>query len=159
MSSSTARQQVAESAVSWACRLENIVSDIKSADPSLTVEAVSSMLRSKFWSGLRAPAARDALRHRIDSKASFADLLVAARQFEAEGNNPRTTHTSAIQGSAASPEVTEIMTALRSLNRRMDAMEKRRQPSGSFSGKCFKCGQRGHRQADCKQSGNATDRA
>jgi len=153
----TARQRADETIVAWACRLEQIISELKATDKNLTTDASSNMLCSKFWSGLAAPAARDALRHVKDNNATFTELLVAARQLEAEGGQPAATRSSALQGSAASSELAEVLKKLQELNQRIDAMDKRQnKPSaaGSFKGKCHKCGEIGHKSFQCKKSGN-----
>jgi hypothetical protein len=155
----TARQRAGESVVAWACRLEQIINDLRMADKTLASDAMNNMLRSKFWSGLSAPAARDALRHLRDNNATFTDLLVAARQFEAEGK-PTSTQASALQGAATLPELSELVKQIQALNKRIDALDKKKSKpsssSGGFKGKCHKCHQWGHKQADCK-SGNASD--
>ncbi|KAK7465051.1 hypothetical protein BaRGS_00037790 [Batillaria attramentaria] len=145
----TSKQLPSETAVGWACRLERIVADVRCADRNLATEAADSMLRSKFWSGLASPAMRDALRHRVDSGATFSDILVAARQVEAESGGNTVTHTaSAQQPAGVSQQLERIM-------QRLDNLEKRL-PHATFQGKCYKCKQKGHRQADCKNaSGNA----
>jgi hypothetical protein len=155
----TARQRTGESVVAWACRLEQIINDLRMADKTLGSDATNNMLRSKFWSGLSAPAARDALRHLRDNNATFTDLLVAARQFEAEGK-PMATQTSALQGATTSPELSELVKQIQALNKRIDALDRKKgkasSSSGGFKGKCHKCHQWGHKQADCK-SGNDSD--
>jgi hypothetical protein len=104
----TARQRTGESVVAWACRLEQIINDLRMADKTLGSDATNNLLRSKFWSGLSAPAACDVLRHLRDNNTTFTDLLVAARQFEAEGK-PMATQASALQGAATSPELSELV--------------------------------------------------
>lgn len=152
----TARQIATESAVAWACRLENIISDIQAADEKLPPDTATNMLRSKFWSGLCSPAARDALRHKFDDQASFPELLVAARQFEDEGKKSAAS-ASAIHGSTASTELSEVMKLLLTLNKKVEDLDRRTQqrPTASgFNGRCYNCKERGHRQADCRKTGN-----
>ena len=156
----TARQNVGETIVAWACRLEQIIANLKSVDPSLTSAATENMLSTKFWSGLAAPAARDALRHLRDNKATFTDLLVAARQYEAEGSKPTSATSSTLQGATANPELSEIKSTLIALNKRLEAMEKNQQQkrdSRPFNGKCHNCHQRGHKKYECTKSGNDND--
>lgn len=177
----TAHQETTESAVAWACRLEKIVGEIRVSDDKFTEEMCQNMLRNRFWSGLRSRQTREALRYRLDGGATFPQLLVAARQIEAEHEKKEDKVKSSLLQETKSSEMSEILKTLQSLNKRMEEIERhqtktflhrppermdryrnrdQRNRAQQFNGKCFRCRQRGHRQADCNKplSGNDDDR-
>ncbi|KAK7481148.1 hypothetical protein BaRGS_00027581 [Batillaria attramentaria] len=92
------------------------------------------MLRSKFWSGLASPAMRDALRHRVDSGATFSDILRWQRdKFEAESGGNTVIHTaSAQQPAGVSQQLERIM-------QRLDNLDRSDCPVQRSQGKCYKC--------------------
>ena len=76
------KQLAAESVAVWACRLEDILSKLKTT--LFSKDVTKSMLRTKFYSGLRPGSLKNALRHSFDGGSNYDDLLVAARVAELE---------------------------------------------------------------------------
>ena len=155
----SARQHQQESASSWACRLESILSQLHDRDPS-SGHQTQGMLRSKFWSGLRDLSTKNALREKYERPGLGIDeLLVAARLMEEELKASTAAQVQAQQMTAPQSPYDQILKELAKLNQRMDSIEKgktstptsraRGPDSSGFNGKCFRCNQRGHRQADC----------
>lgn len=69
-----------EAVASWACRLEDMLANIIRRGK---VDVSMSMVKNKFWSGLRQPL-RDASRHKFDQDMDFETFLVHLRAIEAE---------------------------------------------------------------------------
>ena len=86
----SAKQLESESVAAWSCRIEDLRSKLqgKTGDPKSTslisVDAAKTMTRTKFCSGSRPGNVKNAIRHTFDAKASYEDLLVAARVAEQE---------------------------------------------------------------------------
>ena len=78
----SAKQRESEKVAMWVCRLETILSKLPVG--TFTPDASKGMLRTKFYSGLRLSVMRNALRHSFDGRATYEDLLVAARVAERE---------------------------------------------------------------------------
>ena len=75
-------QKAEECVNAWGCRLESLLS--KPQLCSLAYAQKQSMLRERFWRGLRADSIRNSLRYKFDSGAHYEDLLVCAREMESE---------------------------------------------------------------------------
>jgi hypothetical protein len=81
----SAKQKADESVNSWGCRLESWLASPQLS--SLAQDQKHSMLRERFWRGLKSDLMRNALRHRFDLGAKYEDLLVVAREVEMEGKS------------------------------------------------------------------------
>jgi hypothetical protein len=82
----SSRQLPNETVAEWACRLEEILHKLEERGCPVVGQSIS-MLRSKFWSGLRDINVKNALRHMYDSHVPYVDLLVAARRAEHEARS------------------------------------------------------------------------
>ncbi|KAK3088314.1 hypothetical protein FSP39_017390 [Pinctada imbricata] len=79
-------QKENESIVSFASRIEETL--IKAINRGhLDISAKDSMLRSKFWTGLKSQELRNSTRHHYDSKKDFQSLLMEIRKVEQEETN------------------------------------------------------------------------
>ena len=78
-----AKQKESETAGSWACRLQQLMSRVTNTG-ELTVSMGCSMLREIFSIGLCLEKIKTLTRHKFDSGASWTDLLVAVRVVEHE---------------------------------------------------------------------------
>ena len=153
----SARQHQNETAAAWACRLEDVLSQLCTRDPS-SRQQTERMIRSKFWSGLRDSNTKNALRHQYQIGAGLEELLVAARVMEEELKVPMTAQSQPLTTQQAPYE--QILAELAKLNKRMDQIEGQKTSASRsmatanfpFRGKCFKCQQRGHRQTDCPEN-------
>ena len=167
----TARQRDTEPVATWACRLEDLVSQLKAKDAAgTTAEAARSMLRSKFYSGLRSGILRNALRHRYDAGSTYEELLMAARVAELEEDTEKKTAKSnqaTTVDSQTSKKLDQVLAALEDVQKRLSKLEDdKKQPTASgssqpqgqpkwdsqkfkFKGNCYKCGKYGHPKAKC----------
>ena len=78
----SATQKADESVNAWGCRLETILSQPQLSKTPRPQRL--TMLREKFWRGLRSETVRNALRHRFDGGLTYDELLVYAREVEKE---------------------------------------------------------------------------
>ena len=157
----SARQNQGESVRTWACRLQGLVSQVSDVDPSIFPPGNQSMLRTKFWSGLRDDKMRIELRHLIDSNVSFDQILRSARVIENEATKDATSHQAEITpqcgsalGAAEKKKLDDVLSLLQKMDARLTAVEKRRNSSEQqsekkesvgrkkFLGTCYRCKQR-----------------
>ncbi|XP_013415476.1 uncharacterized protein LOC106177286 [Lingula anatina] len=157
-------QTKAESVAAWACRLEDMVSKLTlKKPPAVSEDGAKSMLRLKFYNGLYSSSVRQLLRHRYDSGATFDELLVEARTIELEeqGRSPLTCKVQQ-SSSEAEDKIDKLLEVVHSLKERMSVLESQlstqsRQNSSQprrfqqvrFTGRCWHCGNQGHRQINC----------
>lgn len=141
----SSRQSVDESVATWACRLEELLRKLQDRGCQLEGQSVV-MLRSKFWSGLKDASVKNAIRHLYDSRASYDDLLVAARRAEQEESSGSV---SSHQMTSQASQYQTLLDEISKLNKRIDDMTKRRNPNRPFKGKCYNCFQIGHKKANC----------
>lgn len=78
----SARQNDKEKVSTWGCRLEDLIYRAKKKQ-KLSDAGISSMLVSKFFSGLRDPI-KDRIRHLVGEIKDFDALRMEARKVEAE---------------------------------------------------------------------------
>ena len=125
-------QKEGESIVSYASRLEStIMKAIKLGH--IDTYAKDSMLRSKFWTGLKNTQLRNATRHKYDSLSDFQTLLKEIRQVEVEEQNlvkskdpkPKTAQQHQASASASSEKFSneEIYKQLCQLKSQLDKLE------------------------------------
>lgn len=167
----TARQRDTETAATWACRLEDLMAQLRVKDAMVTAgDTAKSMLHSKFYSGLRSGILRNALRHKYDAGDSFEDLLMAARVAELEEQSEKKTTAKVHQATAVDSDMTkkldQVLAGPDEVRKRLDKLEqdKKTSPSGpsqgesggqnqqkpnTFRGKCYKCGEPGHPKWRC----------
>ena len=143
----SSRQLSNETVAEWACRLEEILHKLEERGCPVVGQSIS-MLRSKFWSGLRDINVKNALRHMYDSHVPDDDLLVAARRVEQEATS-MTAFSSQINAETSSFQ--KLVDEIAKLNTRIDQMSQHRK-SSTFRGKCFNCQMVGHKKIDCRSS-------
>lgn len=160
-----ARQEEGESVASWACRIEDLVAQLRGKDATvMPVAAATSMLRSKFYSGLRAGTLRNALRHKFDSGETYNQLLMSARVAELEETTEKKATAKVNQAVAVDSQLAKkldkVLASLDDMQKRMEKLEgmktsgaggQGKQPfkPREFRGNCFNCGQYGHPQYKC----------
>ncbi len=165
----TARQRDTEAVATWACRLEELVSQLRAKDAGGTTgDAAKSMLRSKFYSGLRCGVLRNSLRHRYDAGATYEELLMAARVAELEEDSEKKKATAKVNqattvDSQTAKKLDKVLAALEDVQKRLEKLEvDKTQPTASgqpqgqakgyprqFNGNCYKCGKFGHPKFKC----------
>lgn len=155
----SAQQKEGEPAAVWACRLEDILSQIRSKKCALvSADGAADMLRTKFFSGLESGNIKTSLRHRFDANASYDELLVAARVAESESAKERTdvkVQQTTATDQTVGTKLDAVLKQLDSMQKRLDEMEKKQKSSFQprqrkpFAGTCYKCSQQGHRQFEC----------
>lgn len=162
----SAKQLENESIITWSCRLEGLMIDAVNCD-AMKINQKNEILCAQFWSGLYRSDIKNALRHKLDSTATYEDLLTAARTVEKE---------LATKPVAAVTQVTDKSEDnMGILIKRLEALEAREiarvnaATSSSTNGqkyttkpkvRCFLCGRLGHKKSQCwfnknnKQQGN-----
>jgi hypothetical protein len=127
----SASQRDGETVNAWGCRLENLLSKPQLRYLDRTSRA--SMLRERFWRGLRTHSLRNALRHRFDANASYEELLVCAREVEEESGDSSSQSSksskSSKKASVASAQISDSSLAaltkqLKDIQDRLAALEK-----------------------------------
>jgi hypothetical protein len=121
----SSRQLPNETVAEWACRLEEILHKLEERGCPVVGQSIS-MLRSKFWSGLRDINVKNALRHMYDSHVPYDDLLVAARRAEQEARS-MTAFSSQINAETTSYQ--KLLDEISKLNTRIDQMNQKRNSS------------------------------
>lgn len=137
----TATQKELELVNDWGCRLESLLT--KPQMSYLSVQQKGEMLRERFWRGLRTETAKNALRHRVDSGATYEQLLVCAREVESEMGEPSSSKSSksstqpSKKATAASAQATEpsLASQLEDIKARLIALEKRLPPNSKSQSK------------------------
>lgn len=76
----TAKQKQEEPVVSWSTRLDQMASELQ----KLNIHQDQSLVRNKFWTGLKDERVKCATRHKYDSPISYTDLILAVRAAESE---------------------------------------------------------------------------
>ena len=143
-----------------------------------TPETAEEMLRTKFWSGLRDPALKNALRNKMDAGLAFDNLIVAARVCELEvksteqtsSSQPKLKQLHVSAGGHMEQKIDSLIQELTKVRERIARLES--QPVGQpattlascsraprLSGNCYKCRERGHKKAQCTKRNNRMKRA
>ncbi len=119
----SSRQQEGESISLWACRLERMVRSVRSRDRSIFPPGSNSMLKSKFWSGLRDDRIKSGLRHLMDANAEYDVILVTARQIEMEAMQKSRSHQAVEVESQYAKKLDQVLALLDKLNARLNEVE------------------------------------
>lgn len=129
-------QKENESIVSFASRIEETL--IKAINRGhLDISAKDSMLRSKFWTGLKSQELRNSTRHHYDGKKNFQSLLMEIRKVEQEETNkvhtiqktnpkvarqqPNQVETQKDSNKEVLDQLTKLMSRLESLEQKVNA--------------------------------------
>lgn len=130
----SAKQTETESVTAWACRLEHLLEQLRQQQQNHQTATrdtnAEEMLRRKFFSGLHSGPVQAALRHKLDSDASYKDLLVSARtvEMELQGAKKKATSRQATTPSAGMDQkLDKILASITALEERMLAVERRSQ--------------------------------
>lgn len=137
----SATQESSESVTAWGCRLEGLLADSSTLIP----EQKTEHLRSKFWDGLRDGSIKNAIRHRYDNNETFEALLAAARNLEKPIVKVKLNEVAEVKSSSLKDlenKISEMSKLLNDLNAKVNSPKR--------IGPCFKCGQMGHLQFNCK---------
>lgn len=151
----SAKQMARESVAAWGCRLEQMLGQAKKKK-AVGSGATTSMLRSKFWSGLADADVKMALRHLYDEDANFSKLLMRARAVEGEFGMKRVR----VAEQVADPVVAkldEILKRIGTLEGRVQAVEDRQstgeeqtaQKHTANARSCYRCGSLDHLVREC----------
>ncbi len=163
----TAGQDVNEDAGMCTQRLQVIVSHVhvRQSTP-FTPKTAEEMLRTKFWSRLRDPALKNALRNKMDAGLAFDDPIVSARTCELEVNSTEQTCNSQFKLKQLSAcghmkqkfdSLVRELTEVRDRITQLESQPVEQPPTTTvphstpsrFRGKCYKCGKTGHKKAQC----------
>ncbi len=118
-------QQDGESVAAWACRLEEMVSHVRSRDNNIFPRGSNAMLKAKFWSGLRDDKVKTGLRHLMDSSVDYDVILWTARQIEMEAARKTRSH----QAIEVEPQFAKLLDKLLAALEKLDlAAEARAKP-------------------------------
>ena len=165
----TARQKSGESIAMWACRMEDILSQLQSKHatfiPKLALEKIK---QKQFYNGMTSEYVKKKIWYKVDQGVPYSDLLVAARVAEFEAKNETATVQQAVASSAAdsstNKKLDQILESMNAMSKRIDQLEKKQyhptpskrrcqmpqsRSDQSFNGTCYKCKQWGHRIKDC----------
>ena len=155
----SAKQLAAESVAVWACRLEDILSKLKTP---LFSKGVCSGLN--FTRGLRPGCLKNVLRHSFDGGSNYDDLLVAARVAELEEEQEKKAtareQQSVVVDTGMAAKLDKVLASLETMQSRLDRLERKeqrtppsqppnKQRTRSFTGNCYGCGQTGHIKSRC----------
>ena len=163
----SSRQHANENVASWGCRLEALLKKATKTS-SMGEEAQQSMLLSKFWSGLRDPNLKMALRHVMGEAKDFSKLLKQARMVEDEFIHSKPVRANAQLEDKQQKVLEEIRSELQAMGQRLTALEESQSSlKQEFSKQqndkvrkgpaCFRCGSTQHLIKQCampKESGN-----
>lgn len=141
----SAKQTDGESVTAWACRLEHLVSQIRSRDASIFPEGSSSMLRTKFWSGLREERMKNALRHLMDTDCGYDQVMISARVAELETGKIAAAKQATEISSQESKKMDEMFKLLQKMDERLVTVEQDYRNRGSSRGRGFGQYTRGQR--------------
>ena len=148
----SASQNINESVALWGCRLEEIVDKAKQRK-AIGSDSVSSMLRSKFWSGIINSPVKEALRSSYNSGAEYVELLREARVVEMEfKSKSQATKTCQQFSSNANPssidsKLDSLLSKIDSFDSRLSKIESQVRPK--YERRCFKCQDVGHLRNRC----------
>ncbi len=128
-------QKDGESISSWACRLEDTLSKVKSKGDFINEESLTCILKTKFWSGLKDDRLKDATRHKFEACVNFDSLLRVVRETEQDLHSSRKVKDSkkvSVRFQVAEPDISQH---LKDIVSRLDNLEKRQlsvsQPSST----------------------------
>ena len=169
-----AEQKEDESITGWSSRLKHLLHQMRRAGINFPEESIREVLRGKLWSGIRDKAVRAAVHHRIDSGATYDELLVAARAAEVEQGEIKVAqaHLTAahVPSTEWSSKLDAVLHKLEGMDMRLSQLEQPGKsgrysqtpaayqsqpppaPQGSprkFRGECYYCHQHGHMKSDC----------
>jgi hypothetical protein len=131
----TSKQREAESAATWACRLEELIGKLKSCDADMDEPTQLRMKRDRFFNGLTDGCLRSALRHHYDNGVAYDKLLMAARVAELEEmrrSSPKQPQKGKISQVGTDPVLSvlnEIRNDMKQLKDRVSKLETRKTPS------------------------------
>ena len=173
----TARQLPGEDVSHWACRIEDLLAQLRAKDLHIANPSMAeSMVRTKFYSGLKSATVKNNLRHRFDRNESYAELLISARRAELEETDGYSQQVTSSDSSAdTNKKLDALLAHMEKMQTRIDRLEaKQRQPysaseqttssptaknpsssasstqkSYNFKGNCYKCGNKGHKKPEC----------
>ncbi len=119
-------QQDGESVAAWACRLEEMVSHVRSRDNNSFPRGSNAMLKAKFWSGLRDDKVKTGLRHLMDSNVEYDVILWTAGQIAMEAATETRSHQAII---VVEPQFAKLLDKLLAALEKLDlAAEARPKP-------------------------------
>jgi len=124
-----AEQGKSEDVATWACQLEDLIGKLKDRK-AVSEEVGSSMIRTKFFTGLREEKMKNALRHKYDSHDNYSSLLIAARVAELESTPAAHQHVQQVEKSEKI-QYDRVLKALDDIQNRLEKLEtKDKEPSG-----------------------------
>ncbi|XP_070573537.1 modulator of apoptosis 1-like [Ptychodera flava] len=163
----TARQSKSEKIAEWACRIEGLLDELRQRQ-TMARETLETMLRTKFFSGLQNDQIRNAIRHKYDAGETYSGLLLAARMLETNQEATTRIQQATVADKDVLAKLAEVTQGLAKLTKKVEDLERKSasqnqphqrhsnqhtQQRSNFTGKCYKCGQVGHRKAECHLNG------
>lgn len=117
----TQKQEDGQSVAEYGMKLENILQKAFEKG-KLSQEVRSDMLRTRFWSGLRDPALKNATRYKYDTIKNFDELRKEVRAIELELELSSTPKSSSAthQPVTAFSDMSEMNKTLQSMNKKLE---------------------------------------
>ena len=166
-------QKENESIISWSCRLEGLMIDAINSDAIQSAQK-DTVLSTQFWSGLHKVEIKNALRHKLDSKVSYEELITAARKVERETSVQPAVEATSSQAAVTSSQaaVTSSQDKVEALIKRLEVLEARETARANVTSvpeqpkafnphakkRCFICNRLGHIKSQCWYNKNNDNR-
>ena len=155
-------RQDKEDVTKWAFNVEEVVYQIEERGGT-THREVESMVKSRFWYGLKESRIREATRASYQG-VTFDHLLVECRTLEAEYSATSSPHVQVHQQTSLESKMDELLTCVKSLNTRVEKLEKSHKEGQRYRSpkretatkeknptKCTKCKLDGHLYFGCRK--------
>ena len=127
----TARQLPSEDVSHWACRLDDLLYQLRAKDSQIANSSITDgMVRTKFYSGLKSTVIKNALRHKYDRHESYAELLLSARRVELEETDAKVNQVSVVD-SVMEKKLDEILAKMQGMQDRLNKIEAKQQASSA----------------------------
>lgn len=144
-------QRVGEPCTKWSTRLEDLC-HVAVEKGVVSRESMPTMLRDRFWAGLRDLQIKNALRHRKDS-LNFEEIVIEARTLEEEFGNQNAVQVHVQQGQQTEPTLQALVKKVEEL----EGMIKKRQSRAQMKQRkepltCNDCGIPGHLSFGCRKN-------
>ena len=127
----SAKQGESEKVAGWACRLDDLVAKLQDRQdkdkPLVSADVAQTMVRTKFFSGLRPGTVKNAIWHLFDNGTAYDSLLVSARVAELEDEPVSKPSAQVSQATVLSDgmakKMDQLLASLGKMEKRLGALE------------------------------------